>query len=218
MFLSFQDCLRYCQEQIEQCFANNLSTVQEAPETPTKSDPLNGQPTTPTDVRDINLYDQPGVCCWANSESDVRVIPRPQPKRFRTANPTAISQCSPNRNLPGTCWRPATSPMTSQVMWYATSWRHCYQFSPQPAISTDTASDISCHVTLSRDAVALFMTLPEDTWSCDLATRDKWRQVALPRPELFIYTSHMYPLPFHHIHRHLQQTKHNHCLEYEQST
>ncbi|XP_046568014.1 G1/S-specific cyclin-D2-like [Haliotis rubra] len=57
------DCLRYCQEQIEQCFANNLSTVQEAPETPTKSDPLNGQPTTPTDVRDINLYDQPGVCC-----------------------------------------------------------------------------------------------------------------------------------------------------------
>ncbi|KAK6169746.1 hypothetical protein SNE40_020736 [Patella caerulea] len=50
------DCLRSCQEQIEQTVASNLSNlVPEAPETPTKSDPLKSQPTTPTDVRDIHL-------------------------------------------------------------------------------------------------------------------------------------------------------------------
>ncbi|ESO92223.1 hypothetical protein LOTGIDRAFT_190960 [Lottia gigantea] len=48
------DSLRLCQEQIEQTVNCNLmNLVPDPPHTPTKSDPLNQQPTTPTDVRQI---------------------------------------------------------------------------------------------------------------------------------------------------------------------
>lgn len=56
------DCLRSCQEQIEQTLASNLSNVENSvPETPSSKtdchpntrDHIEGQPTTPTDVQDI---------------------------------------------------------------------------------------------------------------------------------------------------------------------
>ncbi|XP_041354782.1 G1/S-specific cyclin-D2-like [Gigantopelta aegis] len=50
------DCLRSCQEQVEETVSSNLMSLSEnSPKTPTKSDDLNEQPTTPTDVRDIHI-------------------------------------------------------------------------------------------------------------------------------------------------------------------
>ena len=60
-FLSFQDCLRACREQIEQALHTNLpqataphSDSDGSPITPTSTKCANEQPTTPTDVRDVH--------------------------------------------------------------------------------------------------------------------------------------------------------------------
>lgn len=61
MYLFLQDCLRSCQEQIEQTLASNLSHVDSNMSDNTSSktdfhpnrDHIEGQPTTPTDVQDI---------------------------------------------------------------------------------------------------------------------------------------------------------------------
>lgn len=51
------DCLRACQELVEQMVKTSLSSLaqQTPPDTPTKTHPMKEQSTTPTDVRDINL-------------------------------------------------------------------------------------------------------------------------------------------------------------------
>ena len=57
LYLLLQDCLRSCQEQVEETVSSNLMSASEmTPITPTKSDDLKEQPTTPTDVRDIHIW------------------------------------------------------------------------------------------------------------------------------------------------------------------
>ena len=61
VFVFSQECLRACQESIEQVITANLSQIvqQSQPETrglpPKTAQPMVEQSTTPTDVRDINL-------------------------------------------------------------------------------------------------------------------------------------------------------------------
>ena len=61
-FFSLQDCLRSCQEQIERELAKNFTNPQSSSEAQYNNYPATspktaetGQPTTPTDVRDISL-------------------------------------------------------------------------------------------------------------------------------------------------------------------
>ena len=57
----FQDCLQACQEQIEKALAKNLpgnaTEMDETPQTPPPAKFASpGQPTTPTDVRDVYVH------------------------------------------------------------------------------------------------------------------------------------------------------------------
>jgi len=68
MFMTFQDCIRCCQEQIEQAVAANLqsqqqpsgteSTVNQYPSSSAVAKTANGVtvelPTTPTDIREVH--------------------------------------------------------------------------------------------------------------------------------------------------------------------